>query len=577
MLLARLCCEGTLISRLGKVVMDNRSLIKAAPVFFGLLLLMIHGPFPIHAGELPVKSSKLFSGSGACEECHAPNYPNLKAMMTPEGEDISPVTLWRPTMMANAAKDPYWQAKVSAEVEENPKLQGLIEDTCNTCHTPMGRIEAKLQGINSYSMKTALADELAMDGVSCTVCHQIHPRGLGNESSFSGQFTIQSDRLIYGPFQEPFAQPMKRHVNYTPVYSAHVQTSELCATCHTLFTPTVDEQGRAVGSFPEQVPYLEWKNSALASQGIQCQTCHMPSAETAVVISNMPPFLKARQPFAQHEFVGGNVFMQKMFLKHGMRIGINASSSETEGTILRSLDLLQKETATVSAQCEWNDSETLEVKVKVQNQAGHKFPTGFPSRRAWLMFRVTDSEGKASFASGVWDETGEIVGRTFDPESHHDVISQPDQVQIYESIMKDATGKMTTTLLKAAGYLKDNRIPPMGFVQSGPNFSLATAVVGVSSEDRDFNRSPNSEGSGADTVTYRVGTLKRGETYRLEVRLLYQSLSPSLARSLFQHKTPDVQLFREMYQEADLNPITISSLQQTIDGSSAKTHSNRLP
>jgi hypothetical protein len=150
MLLARLCCEGTLISRLGKVIMNNRSLVKTSPVFFGLLLLMIHGPFPIHAGDLTVQSSNLFSGSGNCEECHAPNYPNLKALVTPRGEDISPVSFWRPTMMANAAKDPYWQAKVSAEVDTNPKLQALIEDTCSTCHTPMGRTEARLQGISPY-------------------------------------------------------------------------------------------------------------------------------------------------------------------------------------------------------------------------------------------------------------------------------------------------------------------------------------------------------------------------------------------------------------------------------------------
>ncbi len=44
--------------------------------------------------------------------------------------------------MANAFNDPYWQAAVEDEVDSFPHLAGFIEDTCTTCHAPMGRTHA---------------------------------------------------------------------------------------------------------------------------------------------------------------------------------------------------------------------------------------------------------------------------------------------------------------------------------------------------------------------------------------------------------------------------------------------------
>ena len=41
-------------------------------------------------------------------------------------------------------------------------------------------------------------------------------------------------------------------------------------------------------------------------------------------------------------------------------------------------------------------------------------------------------------------------------EPHYATITSPDQVQIYEAIIQDSEGNVTTTLLKGAGYLKHN-------------------------------------------------------------------------------------------------------------------------
>ncbi|MFC2014375.1 hypothetical protein ACFLUP_00070 [Chloroflexota bacterium] len=80
-------------------------------------------------------STKNFAGSGQCAVCHQNLVDNT-------GEDVSMVSDWRSTMMANAAKDPLWQAKVSSEIARNPDLQAVIEGKCATCHMPMARTQA---------------------------------------------------------------------------------------------------------------------------------------------------------------------------------------------------------------------------------------------------------------------------------------------------------------------------------------------------------------------------------------------------------------------------------------------------
>ena len=62
-------------------------------------------------------------------------------------------------------------------------------------------------------------------------------------------------------------------------------------------------------------------------------------------------------------------------------------------------------------------------------------------------------------------EDGAILGNDNDSdpaqyEPHYAVLSQPDQVQIYEGIILNSDGQVTTTLLRAASYIKDNRLLP---------------------------------------------------------------------------------------------------------------------
>ncbi|WP_457566614.1 FlgD immunoglobulin-like domain containing protein [Caldithrix abyssi] len=525
------------------------------------------------AQTLPTQTSTLFSGSGNCATCHQPGPPNTGALLDLQGRDVSPVTLWRSTMMASASKDPFWQAKVSAEISANPHLQSVIEDKCTTCHAPMGRTEAIYNGASGYTFAEMKLDSLALDGVSCTLCHQIKSDNLGLSESFSGHYLIENDRIIYGPFQNPLTSPMQNSVNYTPTHGLQTLNSELCATCHTLFTPYVDNDGNVVGEAPEQTPYLEWKNSVFPSRDVQCQTCHMPKLNESIIIANHPTTLVARSEYALHFFVGGNVYMLKLLKAHSTALGLTANTAQLDSTLSRTIRFLQNETAELSAEYQWITSDTLLVKVAVQNKTGHKFPTAYPSRRAWLELRLNDAQGQVLFESGAWDAAlGEIryLSEPFEP--HYTLITKPEQVQIYQSVMKDVDNNVNYTLLRAAGYLKDNRIPPQGFSVNGPAYD-STAIIGSAVNDVDFNR----DGSGTDTVIYKIGGLNKNNQYTLTVKLNYQSLSPRFVADLLQYDTPEVQAFTAYYQQVPNLPLVIDSLQQTVTATGIKKSQLHFP
>src|SRR5205085_7251570 len=132
---------------------------------------------------------------------------------------------------------------------------------------------------------------------------------------------------------------------------------------------------------------------------------------------------------------------------------------------------------------------TPQLYVADKNHTGHNLPTAYPSRRAWLHVVILDRSGQKVFESGALNRDGSIQGNDNDAdparfEPHYREITNPDQVQIYEPILKDAAGRVTTGLLKAVGYLKDNRLLPSGFDKATAHPDIL--VVGDAAQDDDF-------------------------------------------------------------------------------------------
>lgn len=500
-----------------------------------------------------------FATSNECAFCHT---SSASALIDSQGNDLSIADDWSATMMANSFRDPLFRAKVESEIVRNPHLAAAIEDKCLTCHAPMARTQAIRDGVATYSLSEAETTPFASDGVSCTLCHQIQDEGLGNESSFSGNYTIGDERKMYGPYKEVFANPMMNHVDYLPIHGGQVDKPEFCATCHTLFTPIVGENGQIVGEFPEQTPYLEWINSSYASsENYQsCQDCHMPRVDEPVKITNRPPWYQVEQsPFWKHHFIGGNTFILEMLKDNRQYLGSPIPEALFERTIRRTEERLSQEAADLQILKVGQSNNRLQIDVSVTNKTGHKFPTGFPSRRVWLYLSVMDQQERLIFESGGYTPTGEIIGLDSTYEPHHLVINSPDQVQIYQSVMGDVSGKKTSTLLSAATYLKDNRLPPKGYQQSGQMASF-TGIKGKAVTDMNFNAVGTQEGSGTDIVTYDIDLNDAEFPLSIKAQLLYQSSSTGFLDNLFQDDTPAISRFKEIYSHADMTPTVVDSI-----------------
>ena len=75
-----------------------------------------HGPNEINFFrgnniELPLSDNGYFKGSGSCDGCHGFD-PEFEANVNEQGHDISPITLWRGSMMANSAKIRYGKLRL---------------------------------------------------------------------------------------------------------------------------------------------------------------------------------------------------------------------------------------------------------------------------------------------------------------------------------------------------------------------------------------------------------------------------------------------------------------------------------
>jgi hypothetical protein len=474
----------------------------------------------------------LFLTSHECVACH-------NGLTTPVGEDVSIGVAWRASMMANSSRDPYWQASVRRETIDHPSATHEIEDECSKCHMPMSRARAaaasslgKVFAHLPIGAGESEGDRFAADGVSCTVCHQIGPDRLGSRESFTGGFvltapTAAGERPIFGPFDIDAGRTalMRSATGLTPTEGPHIRQSEMCATCHTLYTKALGPNGEVVGELPEQVPYLEWQHSAFREER-SCQSCHMPAVTEPTRIASV--LGEERMGLGRHTFLGGNFFMLRMLNRYRDELGVEALPQELEAAAQATIQLLQRETAAVSVVHAAAARGRLEVEISVRNLTGHKLPTGYPSRRTWLHLTVRDSRGEVVFRSGEVTPSGLISGNDNDVdaarfEPHYTEIRREDQVQIYEAVMHDVHGKITTGLLRATGYAKDNRLLPRGFNKTTAHRDIA--VVGAALQDEDF-------GAEGDRVRYIVNVAGREGPFRIEAELRFQPIAFRWAQNL---------------------------------------------
>jgi hypothetical protein len=520
---------------------------------FGLTFLVFSFvSAPSHAGSASTSPKgkvvpRLFMTSDRCMACH-------NGLTAPSGRDVSIGFNWQSSMMANASRDPYWQAAVRRETLEHPRAQAHIQDECAACHMPMARYQAHARGMEGavFSLLPPLRQPaanalLAADGVSCTLCHQIQAGNLGTKESFTAGFRINTrkppgQRSVFGPFVVDAGRTriMQSSGRFVPTKGLHMRESGLCGSCHTLYTRSLGPDGEVIGELPEQVPYLEWLHSGYSEEK-SCQSCHMPQLSAPTAISSVLGV--PRDLFSRHAFRGGNFFMLTLLERYRGPLAVKASARTLRNASLETQVHLETKAARIRIDRIRRTKGRLAVEVAVQNLAGHKLPTAYPSRRAWIHFTVQDDNGQILFESGLPQDDGAITGNDNDRnpslyEPHYEQIESSDQVQIYEAIMADPDDHVTTGLLSAVRFIKDNRVLPEGFHKETAHADIA--VRGRAAKDKDF-------AGGGDHIRYILPLNEFTRPLKITAELWYQPIGYRWAHNLGAYRAAETDGFIACY------------------------------
>jgi hypothetical protein len=419
---------------------------------------------------------------------------------------------------------------------------------------------------------------LARDGISCNVCHRIAAQDLGTENTFTGNFIAAPLDEEYGPYDEVTRKPMKNALGITPRFGAQIANADLCGSCHNVLLPIFTNDGRQSGFSYEQATQLEWLNSDYAPNrplSQSCQGCHMPtryngealrfkianfeSAGFAPTTNRVPDAditSPQRTPYGRHSLHGLNIFLNEIFQQFPLLLGFrqaerfSRTSLDYPPLLLGEdsiVDMAQNQTLTVEiTSLETTAEGTLRAVVQVTNRTGHKLPSGVGFRRLFIEFLARDAAGNVLWASGRTNGLGAlVVGRTdvvlpteqpdrfpaagFQP--HYQTITQEDQVQIYQEVIEDSQGQVTTSFLHRFDVVKDNRIRPQGYDPrfydsfSSPYIQALAVTPGTAKDDPDYIDPAR---TGADQIEYLIpldaATLARVNT--VSVTLYSQSIPP---------------------------------------------------
>ncbi len=553
------------------------------------------------------KADHLFTSSDQCLSCHAgqnpiygPTYePN---MFVPDGDgggtDVSPYGEWRWSMMGLAGRDPIFYAQLETEtalLESLPNSEitpEYLQNLCFRCHGVMGQRQFEHDfGGEPFGLDAARAHErddplqlyggLARDGGSCMVCHQIVSSGeirlvdiqTGNFEIFprdeDGNFQVQ------GPFDDPVERPMVDTLAAKPFADDGIRFSINCGSCHTVFLPVMDNQGRIVDEKYEQATLLEWAFSDFGDVGpdtLQCQECHMssehpgrPGTDLAYKIANIQDedfpvsyneapakdrTLEVREGYRRHNLNGINVFALEMFRQFPDILGVRHASfmsgvsSGIDHAIRTATSSARDESGRVEILSSVLSGTTLTTRVRVTNLAGHRFPSGVGFRRLILELIVRDGDGRVVWGSGRTDELGIVVdgrGERLPSEFHEGGAYQPhyttvdvgfpitseDEVQLYEELLTDSDGNFTTSFLRRVNDVKDNRLLPKGLRKSFPPTVTEKMIESLQPHGRAVGDPDFFDEPGGDTVDY-VAALPAGVVGPLtvEASLYYQSIPP---------------------------------------------------
>jgi hypothetical protein len=459
------------------------------------------------AGTQPFRGA-ILNQPQDCATCHG-NYD-------PANE---PWQTWRGSMMAQAVRDPLFQACMAVAEQDAPS----VGDLCIRCHSPGGWQEGRSTDTSGGMLNTK-----DREGVQCDFCHRSvdfdYVEGVSPAQDTAvlaaldalplqygnGQFVTDPAPLRRGPFADAAA-------SHDFVQSPLHVSSNICGTCHDVSNPVfiatgagdyapaaLNEEhpdGWVRNMFPVERTFSEWSQSAYAAGGVyapqfagnrpdgmvaSCQDCHMRDVDARGCNESGSP---RRPDLPLHDLTGGNTFVPDLIAA--------LWPGETDAAALadakaRALGMLQK-----AATLELTPTD-FGVVARVVNETGHKLPSGYPEgRRIWLHVVARDAGGGVIFESGAYD-------------SGSGVLTHDAALKVYElhaglspalaSALGMPAGPSFHFVLSDSVYL-DNRIPPRGFTNAGFALVQSPPVGHTYADGQYWDDTPYVLPSQAATVT----------------------------------------------------------------------------
>lgn len=369
------------------------------------------------------------STEARCHPCHSGGTDD-------DGKYFRPWDTWAGTMMAQAARDPLYLAALAVAEKDSPG----IGNVCWRCHSPQGWVKGNASGLGT------MLDNDDLEGIACDACHRsfdpsksmpvVDPKG-----PYVGQGYLFWDPAItkHGPYSDADSPA------HTTVADPFTSSPRLCGQCHELSNPKVtmkDSKGADTGiPFPLDTTYTEWASYAKNAGSKTCIECHMRQATGDLQVSTFAS-AKTRTKPRTHFFAAANVWgidtVRKTYpeLDSMRTLAFDAAKTEAMATLQSAV------TVDLKAQAMATAGDMISVVVRVTNNTGHKFPTGYADgRRATL--RVT-------------------LGST------------SVDARVYECKQARFSDKKEWHIAANDTFLSDTRLPPKGFV-----VDARTPVIGA--------------------------------------------------------------------------------------------------
>jgi YVTN family beta-propeller protein len=290
---------------------------------------------------------------------------------------------------------------------------------CATCHAPGTAYDAP------FTTDMNALTGVNREGVFCEFCHKVgavylNPATNRPYNNAPGVISMRlyrpygSDQIFFGSLDD-----VTRRVSYLPVE----RKSQFCAPCHQF----------SFWGTPIYQSYREWQESAYPSEGIECQTCHMPPGTS-------PTFVLPE--------------------KGGLSRDPNRMASHLD-LGLKDTTFMQSTVAmTLTAQPANNAAQ---VNVTLNNvNAGHHVPTDSPLRNMLLVITATDGQGQPLAL-----QSGGTV-----PAWGGNYVGKPGKG--YAKILRDVISGESPVVnyWKQTLIVSDNRLPARGIDTSSYTFAL---------------------------------------------------------------------------------------------------------